>query len=101
MEKSLPDWRPWFGRHGQNPDQFRYGAVASNTFLNIEAARRGQGIAMAFGVLVADDLAQGVLTRVFESAYDVHCSYWIAVAHGAPTQAHAVAHWFLSQAAVH
>ncbi|MET4491207.1 LysR substrate-binding domain-containing protein [Bradyrhizobium sp. LA7.1] len=101
MERSLPDWRPWFGRHGQDPDQFRYGAVASNTFLNIEAARRGQGIAMAFGVLVADDLAQGVLTRIFDSVYDIHCSYWIAVAHSAPTQAHAVAHWFLSQATAH
>lgn len=101
MQRSLPDWRLWFDKRGENPDRFRYGAVASNTFMNIEAARQGQGIAMAFAPLVADDLMDGTLTRLFESSHTVHYSYWVAVAKSAPVDAHAVAHWLLGQASAH
>lgn len=101
MQRSLPDWRLWFDRRGENAERFRYGAVASNTFLNIEAARQGQGVAMAFAPLVADDLAEGTLTRLFDSSHSVHYSYWVAVTKSAPGEAQAVAHWLLGQSALH
>ncbi len=99
MERSLPDWRIWFGKQGQDPDRFSYGAVASNTFMNIEAARRGQGIAMAFAPLVADDMRDGVLTKLFDTSHAVQYSYWITVIRPATAVSHAVAQWLLNQAA--
>jgi LysR family glycine cleavage system transcriptional activator len=97
MERSLPDWQLWFNRMGRDPSAYRYGTVSSNTFLNIEAARRGQGVAMAFGRLVQQDLTSGALVRLLETEYPIHHSYWVAVPNFAPDAAKDVAHWLISE----
>ncbi len=56
-------WRTWLARQGVSLPTDRTGFTINSYPLLIEAARRGQGIALGWRYLVDDDLATGRLVR--------------------------------------
>ncbi len=74
------DWRTWLlGNEVKNVDPNR-GTVFTDSSMLIEAAKRGQGVALARSVLASDELEAGTLVRPFgdqsvpaEYAYYIVC----------------------------
>lgn len=59
------DWRTWLlANEVENVDPLR-GTVFTDSSMLIEAAKRGQGVALARSVLASDDLHDGTLVRPF------------------------------------
>lgn len=63
-----PHWAAWMARAGLDPALARPGPRFGETALALAAAEAGQGIAIAWGVLVADAMAEGRLVRPFGEA---------------------------------
>jgi LysR family glycine cleavage system transcriptional activator len=57
------DWQRWFAAQGgkRSPPSLRQGLRFSHTYLALDAAASGQGVAVASDVLAADAVAQGRL----------------------------------------
>lgn len=62
-EESVDQWRAWFAANDLHISQLP-GPRLWNAHLAIEAARRGQGVALANSFLIEDDLAQGRLAVI-------------------------------------
>lgn len=60
-EESHRQWQAWFALHGVEAPAVLQGPRLWHAHLTIEAARRGQGVALANPFLLADDLATGRL----------------------------------------
>lgn len=60
-----PDWREWFQAVGIPVVDFEPGLHYTDTYLAIQSAIDGEGIALGDEVLVADDLMAGRLVRPF------------------------------------
>ncbi len=76
-------WTSWlreFGGEGVDP---RRGVRFSHAHLALEAALAGQGIALARGILVARDLAEGRLVAPFTHALESGLAYWVLSPSGA------------------
>jgi len=74
LRVSRQPWRPWFKAAGvvcQEPSQ---GPLFSDSGLMLDAAVRGQGIALARDVLVQHDLEMGRLVRLFNVS--IECVYF-------------------------
>lgn len=74
LRVSRQPWRPWFKAAGvvcQEPSQ---GPLFSDSGLMLDAAVRGQGIALARDVLVQHDLEMGRLVRLFNAS--IECVYF-------------------------
>ncbi len=56
-EANTDQWRRWFAEHGFHTDEKLTGPKFYQGHLTLAAARRGQGVALANALLVADDLA--------------------------------------------
>lgn len=63
-EASTDQWRRWFAEHGFRTDEKLSGPKFYQGHLTLAAARRGQGVALANALLVADDLATGSLVKL-------------------------------------
>ncbi len=63
-------WLEWFRRVGYENVPRLKGPRLQNTHLALEAAKFGQGVALANQILVKEDLVSGELVELFES--DVH-----------------------------
>lgn len=63
-EASTDQWRRWFAEHGFLTDATLIGPKFHQGHLTLAAARRGQGVALANALLVADDLARGSLVKL-------------------------------------
>lgn len=59
-------WGRWFECAGVDAGDTSRGPRFAHCDLVLQAAARGQGVALAYGVLVTDDLAAGTLKRVFD-----------------------------------
>lgn len=63
-DSALPNWERWFAAAGVGGARSR-GPTLSHGSLTIEAALRGEGIALGRSVLVAEDIAAGRLVELF------------------------------------
>ncbi|MEW6640539.1 MAG: LysR substrate-binding domain-containing protein [Pseudomonadota bacterium] len=67
-EESTEQWERWFALAGVDDVPPLRGQRLWHAHLAIEAARLGQGVALANDVLVADDLSSGALVEVMTSS---------------------------------
>ncbi len=65
-EESEQQWQDWLLQQGVKPAGRLRGIYLWHAHLTVEAARRGQGVALANALLVGDDLATGRLVRLPE-----------------------------------
>ncbi|HEX5263437.1 MAG TPA: transcriptional regulator GcvA [Phenylobacterium sp.] len=72
-----PDWGEWLAAAGAPEVDWRGGQSFSNTYLSIEAALAGRGVALAEAALVRDELAAGRLVRPFDIELMSPNSQWI------------------------
>jgi DNA-binding transcriptional LysR family regulator len=70
-------WEVWLDHHGVSKDQLRLGPVFSDASLCLDAARAGQGVFLAWDVLVAEDLATGRLIAPFRERHPTGLDYWL------------------------
>lgn len=63
-EESHRQWQSWFALHGVDAPVTLQGPRLWHAHLTVEAARRGQGVALANPFLLADDLSTGRLVPV-------------------------------------
>lgn len=63
-DSALPNWERWFAAAGVEKARSR-GPTLSHGSLTIEAALRGEGVALGRSVLVAEDIAAGRLVELF------------------------------------
>lgn len=78
-ERNRPTWEQWFEAahvHGVNPHQ---GLHFSDAALALEAAREGQGVALALKPLVSTEIAAGRLVVVFDISLASRFAYYIVV----------------------
>jgi DNA-binding transcriptional LysR family regulator len=72
-----PYWQDWLAAAGLDPALATTGPRFGETALALAAAEAGQGVAIAWGVLVADALAEGRLVRPFAAALDDGTGYHV------------------------
>jgi LysR family glycine cleavage system transcriptional activator len=71
-----PHWRDWLAAAGHPEVDPVPGPKFSNTYLSLEAAMSGRGVAFAHGILALDDLAAGRLVRPFPQTVASPYDYW-------------------------
>lgn len=69
-------WSEWFRAAGVAVPGPIGGPIFNDATYSMQAATRGEGIAMARMSVVADDLARGALKRLFRLAVPAHERYW-------------------------
>ena len=74
-----PHWRDWLLAAGLDPNLAGPGPRLDETALALAAAEAGQGLAVGWGVLVADALASGRLVRPFAAALDDGTGYHLVM----------------------
>ena len=77
LAQAEPDWGAWLALAGAPEVDWRGGQLFSNTYLAIEAALAGRGVALAEAALVADELASGRLVKPFDIELLATYSQWI------------------------
>lgn len=77
-EESTTQWEAWLRRAGVDALPGLHGPHLWHAHLTVEAARLGQGVAIANEVLVADDLASGRLVEIGQTAIELGAYYFIA-----------------------
>lgn len=70
-------WRHWLEAAGVPEIDATRGLQFSNTYLAIEAALAGRGVALAQEAMVVDELAAGRLVRLFDLAISGALNHWI------------------------
>ncbi len=94
------DWRTWLLAAGvTNVDPAR-GPIFTDSGMVIQAAVTGQGVALARGVLAADELAAGRLVRPFTLSLPTEYAYYFVCPEDAADQPKIAAFrkWLLSEA---
>ncbi|MDO9500685.1 LysR substrate-binding domain-containing protein [Falsiroseomonas sp.] len=74
-----PHWRDWLLAAGLDPQLATPGPRFDETALALAAAEAGQGLAVGWGVLVADALAAGRLVRPFAETLDDGTGYHLVM----------------------
>lgn len=69
------NWRMWLTEMGAEAPSRSHGLVINNYPLLIEAAKKGQGVALGWRHLVDHELAAGALVRPFEAAVRTRQGY--------------------------
>lgn len=72
---STIDWPRWLAAAGAPPFDSRRGPRFTHTFLALQAAAAGQGVALATSVLIGDDLTTGRLVQPFGPEVPGHYNY--------------------------
>lgn len=79
-ENSLFTWDRWFEAAGASPVALLQGARFTDPMLCVEAAVAGQGVMLAWQLLVADALADGRLVAPFGISAQSGLGYYLATA---------------------
>ena len=79
-DQSLAPWREWLRAVGMADVDWVRGPRVSDSSLAIQAAIEGQGVALVFSSLVADDLAAGRLVRPFDLSVESRANQYHFVA---------------------
>lgn len=74
-----PHWRAWLTAAGLDPALAEAGPRFDETALALAAAEADQGVAIAWGVLVADAIAAGRLMRPFAAVLDDGTGYHLVM----------------------
>ena len=69
-------WREWFAAAGVTADPPLEGPTFNDASYSIQAAARGEGIALARRSIVMDEIARGRLKRLFAVAFPAPERYW-------------------------
>ncbi len=72
-----PSWPDWLAAAGAPEVDAGRGQQFSNTYLAIEAALAGRGVALAQQAMVLDDMASGRLVRPFATELRAGYDHWI------------------------
>ena len=72
-----PSWPAWLAAAGAPEVDHLRGLQFSNTYLAVEAALAGRGVALTQEAMVVDELASGRLVRLFDISVDGPYSHWI------------------------
>jgi LysR family glycine cleavage system transcriptional activator len=72
-----PDWTMWLASAGIDDINARRGLRVTDTNLAIEAAVKGQGVALGSRVLAGEELAAGRLVRPFAHSWPVTFAYYL------------------------
>jgi LysR family transcriptional regulator, glycine cleavage system transcriptional activator len=86
IPSSLPEaprWEAWLRAAGVDGVDATRGPRLNNSFLTIEMAILGTGVALAIDVLTATDLAGARLVRPFDIALRVDLAFFLVCRHGA------------------
>lgn len=70
-------WLPWFKAAGLRLGAVPHGTMFNDVVLMLQAAMRGQGIALARNVLVSRDLAAGRLIRLLDVSLPSERAYYV------------------------
>jgi LysR family glycine cleavage system transcriptional activator len=73
----LPGWPAWFRAAGIDPTGSNLGPRFNHSYLTIEAAIAGEGVALAVAALAAQDIAAGRLIVPFELSLEAPSAYYI------------------------
>lgn len=81
------DWAAWFAVAGVKIGNSRRGLTFDSYTFAVDAAVKGEGVALGRTTLVADDLAAGRLVRPFKPALKGVSSFYLRVSAGCDTAA--------------
>lgn len=84
-------WAPWFKASGLDWEEPQHGPQFSDAALMLDAAARGQGVALARSALVEHDLEAGRLVRVFDTDIRSDHSYHAIYSRGVAERAEVAA----------
>jgi LysR family glycine cleavage system transcriptional activator len=80
---TLPSWKAWLETAGAKLVDSTTGPRFDTSFLTLELAIAGKGVALALSALVADDLAEGRLVRPFACSLASEFSFFLVCPAGA------------------
>ncbi|MGO1120109.1 transcriptional regulator GcvA [Rhodovibrionaceae bacterium A322] len=93
-------WRDWLHAVGADHVDASHGPMMGDSYMCLEAARAGQGVALGDNILVGDDLASGRLVKLFGEVEDKNAVWLVAPGHRPETPfARAFKEWVLVQVA--
>jgi len=72
-----PGWAKWLEHAGVSGIEVPRGPLFDDSSMVLQAAIEGHGVALARGVLAADDLAAGRLVKPFELSLPFHLAYFL------------------------
>ncbi|GAA0697196.1 LysR substrate-binding domain-containing protein [Marinobacterium maritimum] len=84
LEPTWIDWACWLQSQGLNVTDLAVAGLFNNYIMLIDAAKRGQGIALGTRYLLDDKLADGDLVCVGDVSMTSGRSYWIALNNSRP-----------------
>lgn len=70
-ETPLVQWRQWFGRHGVVGPTKTFDFSFDRSYMSIETAALGLGIALESTMMAAKKIREGTLVRIFDNSYAV------------------------------
>ncbi len=76
MREDRDAWQYWFERAGVKVDEPLSGPFFNDSTYSLQAAARGEGIALARRSIVGEDLERGTLKRLFNLKVPTRESYW-------------------------
>jgi LysR family glycine cleavage system transcriptional activator len=86
---SPPSWRDWFAAQDVNCSELRDGhRVFSLSYMAVQAAVRGQGIALGQCSMIGEELATGSLIIPFSKALQMPTPYYLVSSKSAYSKAH-------------
>lgn len=84
--EAFPGWAGWLEAAGAGGVDAGRGPRFSHTYMAINEAIAGRGVALGHSWLIADDVAAGLLVRPFDLVLPAGFSYYLACAEGAVGQ---------------
>jgi LysR family glycine cleavage system transcriptional activator len=76
MREDRDYWQRWFDVAGVPLDQPIEGPLFNDSTYSLQAAARGEGVALARRSIIGEDLERGTLKRLFDIAVPCRESYW-------------------------
>lgn len=76
MREDRDYWQRWFEIAGVPLDQPLEGPLFNDSTYSLQAAARGEGVALARRSIIGEDLERGTLKRLFDIAVPCRESYW-------------------------
>ena len=77
-----PNWEDWFAQVGQKDVVVVEGPRFPDSNMALQAAKEGQGIALARSAHVSEDLKAGKLVKLFNYDYPSNVSYYLVCPNG-------------------
>jgi LysR family glycine cleavage system transcriptional activator len=100
-DEDYAQWRIWLAAHKVEGVEASRGPMFIDSSMLMEAAARGQGVALGRSALAADDLATGRLVRPFDVSLPHQYSYYVVCpeAHADRPKIKAFRDWLLAEVA--